>query len=58
MEEFDKWLEELIDKDNIKIKSIIIEKLDFNTIISNNIDPYEYDENKKYRRMYGHRVIL
>lgn len=43
-------LEELIDKDNIKIKSIIIEKLDFNTIISNNIDPYEYDENKKYKK--------
>ena len=33
-------LEELIDKDNIKIKSIVIEKLDFNTIISNNTNPY------------------
>ena len=43
-------LEELIDKDNIKIKRIIIEKLDFNTIISNNINPYEYDENKKYKK--------
>lgn len=43
-------LQELINVDNIKIKSIIIEKLDFNTIISNSIDPYEYDENKKYNR--------
>lgn len=43
-------LEELINKDNIKIKSIIIEKLDFSTIISNNIDPYNYDPNKKYKK--------
>ena len=43
-------LQELIDKNNIKIKSIIIEKHDFNTIISNSINPYEYDENKKYNR--------
>ena len=43
-------LEELIDKDNIKIRSIVIEKLDFNTIISNSTNPYEYDENKKYNR--------